>query len=82
MSITKIDLRKRYREINRVSAATFSETLAPPLTFVKINGEGAPKTAGAYRMIVAWLYGASYAMKFATKALGRDYVGPSLEALW
>ncbi len=29
-----------------------------------------------------WLYSVSYALKFALKAEGRDYVVPPLEALW
>lgn len=55
----------------------------PPLQFVKVDGEGDPNTAPAYRSAVEWLYGVSYAMKFAGKAaLGKDYVVPPLEGLW
>ncbi len=53
------------------------------MRFVKVDGEDDPNTASAYREAVEWLYGVSYAMKFASKAaLGRDYVAPPLEGLW
>jgi hypothetical protein len=50
------------------------------MQFAKVDGEGDPNTAPAYRSAVEWLYGVSYAAKFAAKAaLGKDYVVPPLE---
>ncbi len=47
-----------------------------------VDGRGDPNTAPAYAQAVQWLYSVSYALKFALKAEGRDYVVPPLEALW
>lgn len=54
----------------------------PLMRFVKVDGVGDPNTAPAYRRAVEWLYSTSYAMKFAARALGQDYVVPPLEGLW
>src|SRR2546427_7733440 len=47
-----------------------------------IDGRGDPNTAPAYQLAVQWLYSVSYALKFALKSEGQDYVVPPLEALW
>lgn len=79
----KLDLKKQFRALFAPSSRDFSEIDVPTLAFVKVDGAGDPNTAPAYRTAVEWLYGVSYAMKFAAKAhLGRDYVVPPLEALW
>ena len=44
-----------------------------------VDGRGDPNTAPAYAQAVQWLYSVSYALKFALKAEGRDYVVPPLE---
>ncbi len=53
-----------------------------PLPYVMVDGHGDPNTAPAYLQAVQWLYSVSYALKFALKAMGQDYVVPPLEALW
>ncbi|MEN3749856.1 GyrI-like domain-containing protein [Sphingomonas sp. HF-S3] len=79
----KLDLKKQLRALFAPSSRDFSDIDVPILTFVKVDGAGDPNTAPAYRTAIEWLYGVSYAMKFAAKArLGRDYVVPPLEALW
>ena len=79
----KIDLKRRYRELFHPPTKAFVDLVVPTMTFVKVDGAGDPNTAAAYRTAVEWLYGVSYAMKFAAKNdLGRDYVVPPLEGLW
>lgn len=79
----KIDFRKSLKALYSPPAGEFVLVDAPPIQFVKVDGEGDPNTASAYQTAVEWLYGVSYAMKFAAKtALGRDYVVPPLEGLW
>ncbi len=79
----KIDFKKQLRELYAPGAKDFVEVDVPAMRFVKIDGAGDPNEAPAYRSAVEWLYGISYAMKFAAKAqLARDYVVPPLEALW
>lgn len=81
--MAKIDFKKTLRPLYEPPAGNFVLIEVPPMQFVKVNGEGDPNTAPAYRSAVEWLYGVSYAMKFAAKAaLGRDYVVPPLEGLW
>jgi hypothetical protein len=79
----KIDFRKALRPLYNPPAGEFASVEVPQMQFVKVDGEGDPNTAPAYRAAVEWLYGVSYAMKFAAKAaLGTDYVVPPLEGLW
>jgi hypothetical protein len=54
----------------------------PPMNFVMVDGSGNPNTVPAYRTALEWLYSVSYALKFAAKAQGHDYVVPPLEGLW
>lgn len=79
----KIDFKKTLKALYGPSSKAFSEIDVPSMQFVMIDGKGDPNTAPAYSSALAWLYGISYAMKFAAKAeLGKDYVVPPLEALW
>lgn len=81
--MNKLDLKKHHKALYNPPKDKFELVEVPPLQYVRLDGEGDPNTAEAYRMGVAWLYSASYAMKFAAKAeLGRDYVVGPLEALW
>lgn len=79
----KLDLKRHHKALYNPPKGTFALVDVPPLTYVKLDGEGDPNSAEAYRTGVSWLYSVSYAMKFAVKAqLGRDYVVGPLEALW
>jgi hypothetical protein len=61
---------------------TIDEIHVPELAFVMVDGAGNPNTAPAYQSAIEWLYSTSYALKFAAKALGHDYVVPPLKGLW
>jgi hypothetical protein len=79
----KLDLKKQHKALYGARKDRFEIVDVPPLQYVRLDGEGDPNTAEAYRTGVAWLYSVSYAMKSASKAeLGRDYVVGPLEALW
>lgn len=81
--MTKLDVKKALASLYGASAGEFALVDVPRMQFVKVDGEGDPNAAPAYRTSVEWLYGTSYAMKFAAKAaLGQDYVVPPLEGLW
>lgn len=54
----------------------------PPLQYLMVDGHGDPNTSKEYPDAVAALYPVAYALKFASKALGKDYVVTPLEALW
>lgn len=79
----KTDFKKSLKPLYSPPAGTFVLVEVPKMQFVKVDGEGDPNTAPAYRAALAWLYSVSYTMKFAGKAaLGKDYVVPPLEGLW
>ena len=81
--MAEIDFRKTLERLYNPPIGEFASVEVPPMQFVKVDGEGDPNTAPAYRSAVEWLYGVSYAMKFAAKAeLGKDYVVPPLEGVW
>lgn len=82
-TMEKIDFKKSLKQLYNPPADTFVAIEVPEMQFVMIDGEGNPNTSPVYRSAVEWLYGVSYAMKFAAKAaLGKDYVVPPLEGLW
>lgn len=78
----KIDFKKTLAGLYTAPVGRFVEIDVPTLGFVKIDGEGDPNTSPAYRQAIEWLYPVSYALKFAAKSVGRDYVVPPLEGLW
>ncbi|MBU2943288.1 GyrI-like domain-containing protein [Shimia thalassica] len=53
----------------------------PAWSFIMMDGQGNPN-GPSYARALAALYPVAYAIKFASKAVGNDYVVPPLEALW
>lgn len=82
MAAEKIDFKKTMKALYASSTRDFTLVDVPSMQFVKLDGQGNPNTAPAYAEAVGWLYGVSYALKFAAKALGQDYAVPPLEGLW
>lgn len=80
--MSKIDFKKTLTALYTAPADRFVAIDVPALTFVMIDGEGDPNTALAYKQAIEWLYPVSYALKFAAKGIGKDYVVPPLEGLW
>ncbi|MCR9120639.1 MAG: GyrI-like domain-containing protein [Phyllobacteriaceae bacterium] len=79
----KTDFKKTLKHLYRPSAKDFALVDVPTMQFVMVDGSGNPNTAPAYMEAIQWLYGVSYALKFASKTqCARDYVVPPLEALW
>ena len=79
----KIDFKKTLKSYFNPPVGEFVEIEVAEMQFVKVDGAGDPNTAPAYRVAVEWLYGVSFAMKFASKSeIGMDYVVPPLEGLW
>lgn len=76
----KLNLTKKYKSY-------FSATLNPKLveiekaTFLSISGSGDPSSADFGENISA-LYATAYSIKFACKALKKDFTVSKLEALW
>ncbi|WP_425147839.1 GyrI-like domain-containing protein [Deinococcus sp.] len=81
--MAKADFKKVYTPLYHPPVTEFVAVEVPIMQFVMVDGKGDPNVTPAYRSAVEWLYGVSYALKFAAKAtLGKDYVVPPLEGLW
>ena len=78
----KIDIKTTLGPVYRAPVGTFVQIDVPRMRFVMVDGAGDPNDAPAYADAVTVLYAVSYALKFASKAAGCDYVVPPLEALW
>ena len=78
----KIDFKAELKHLYHPGPREFTFVDVPAMAFVMVDGQGDPNTADSYRTAVEWLYGVSYAMKFASKDLGQDYFVPPLEGLW
>lgn len=77
-----LDLRKTQKLLYSAPSDDFILVTVPERQFVMIDGAGDPNASPDYKAAVEWLYGTSYAMKFASKAEGNDFVVPPLEGLW
>ncbi len=77
----KFDFKADRRDLYAPST-TIAEVVVLPMRFAMVDGAGNPNTAPAYATAVEALYATSYAAKFASKAVGRDYVVAPLEGLW
>jgi hypothetical protein len=53
----KIDFKKTLEPLYSPPAGEFASVEVPLMQFVKVDGEGDPNTAPAYRSAVEWLYG-------------------------
>ncbi len=76
----KLDLYKAYRsEYVTPKKSTLVEV--GPARYLTVDGQGEPGGA-AFTSAVGALYAASYTIKMASKAAGRDYKVAHLEGLW
>jgi hypothetical protein len=80
--MSKLDFKKIMKPYWQPPVGAFEIVEVPELLFVMVDGAGDPNTAPAYADAVGWLYTVSYAIKFASKAAGRDYGVAPLEGLW
>ena len=71
--MTKLDLRKTLKAFYEPSAKGFALVEVPDLAFVMIDGAGDPNVSPVYANALQWLYGVSYALKFASISRGADY---------
>lgn len=78
----KLDFKKVMKAYWQPPVGKFVVVEVPRLSFLKVDGKGDPNTAAEYTTAVQWLYSTSYALKFASKAAGRDYGVAPLEGLW
>ena len=77
----KLDFKKVDRAYYSSKAGRWDRVQVPEWPFLMIDGQGDPNGPGYARALGA-LYPVAYAVKFAMKAQGADFVVPPLEALW
>ena len=81
--MTKLDLKKEYREFYLPSSKKCALADVPELQFLMIDGKGDPNTSDEYREALEALYAMSYTLKFLSKETEDiDYVVMALEGLW
>lgn len=81
--VTKIDLRKDFKQLYNPPAKDVVLVEVPDMAFLMIDGLGDPNTAQEYRDALNALYNVSYSLKFLIKKeLSIDYPVMALEGLW
>jgi hypothetical protein len=80
--MAKVDFKKALKHLYNPSQKAFSVVDVPPMNFLMLDGHGDPNNNPAYQEVVDTLYTMAYAVKFALKPQGFDYVVPPLEGLW
>lgn len=81
--MTKIDLRKQYKEFYQPPKGRFTIVDVPERSFVMIDGKGDPNTSKDYREAMETLYSLAYTLKFmCKKESDQDFTVLPLEGLW
>lgn len=81
--MTKVDLRKEYKELYRPPKGRFTVVDVPSMSFVMIDGKGDPNTSQDYREAVEALFSLAYTLKFVRKKESdQDFTVLPLEGLW
>jgi hypothetical protein len=78
----KLDLKKARKELFTAPRAQFAPVTVPRVLYLMADGHGDPNASPEYPRAVEALYSTAYALKFACKAQGRDFVVAPLEGLW
>lgn len=78
----KYDVKKVHKGLYSPSSREFAVVDVPAFQYIAVDGRGDPNTSSAYANAIEALYGVAYAVKFASKTLGRDLVVGPLEGLW
>ena len=79
--VQKFDPKLAYRALY-APRTEFEFVDVPELLYLAVDGRGDPNTAPAYARALEALYPVAYAIKFASKRAGRDFVVGPLEGLW
>lgn len=77
----KTDFKKLDKPLHSGKVGRWDRIDVPEMSFLVVDGAGNPN-GPAYASASADLYPLAYAIKFASKAEGRDFVVPPQEALW
>jgi hypothetical protein len=81
--VTKIDLRKEFKELYSPPAKEVVLVDVPDMAFLMVDGSGDPNTSQEYQDALSVLYNVSYTLKFLIKKqMSIDYPVMALEGLW
>ena len=79
--VQKFDPKRAYRELY-APRTEFELVDVPEFLYLAVDGHGDPNIAPAYADALEALYPVAFAIKFASKRAGRDFVVGPLEGLW
>jgi hypothetical protein len=79
--VQKFDPKRAYRGLY-APRTEFEFVDVPEFLYLAVDGHGDPNTAPAYADALEALYAVAYAVKFASKHAGCDFVVGPLEGLW
>jgi hypothetical protein len=80
--VDKYDVKAAHRALYAPSSKGFAIVDVPAMRYLAFDGHGNPNTSTLYAEAIEALYGVAYAVKFASKAAGRDFAVAPLEGLW
>ena len=80
--LAKLDLKQARKELFTAPKGEFVPVVVPRLLYLMVDGHGDPNASPDYPRAVAALYSTAYAIKFACKSRGSDFVVAPLEGLW
>ena len=78
----KLDLKKARKALFTAPHNRFVPIQVPPVSYLMVDGHGDPNSTPAYKLAVESLYTTAYTIKFACKAIGKDFAVMPLEGLW
>lgn len=81
-SLEKLDLKRLRKSLFTAPRDRFVPIEVPALSYLMVDGHGDPNCVPEYRHAVESLYATAYTIKFASKAMGLDFVVAPLEGLW
>jgi hypothetical protein len=80
--VQKLDLKLSRKALFTAPLNRFVLIQVPVVRYLMVDGHGDPNAVPEYQSAVESLFATAYAIKFACKAEGRDFVVPPLEGLW
>ena len=80
--MSKTDLKRELKHLYGPRKGKMEIVDVPEMSFLMIDGHGDPNTSQDYQDTINALYTMAYTLKFASKAMGRDFAVMPLEGLW
>ncbi|MEV0661255.1 GyrI-like domain-containing protein [Actinomadura luteofluorescens] len=78
----RYDIKRELKQFYAPKNTDWALVDVPAQQFIAADGSGDPNTSADYSRAVEALYAVAYTIKFASKALDRDFVVGPLEGLW